>query len=443
MNPPIKRGPVLKPDQPWEDFRLTSYFTVVQDGELARMYYSSFAVDQWNHPDDPWNNHAFLCYAESRDGMHWDKPDLGIVEYQGSKKNNIILKSVVDGTVFIDPTAAPEGRYKLLHTIGPHKGGLRVSNSADGIHFTIPEDPVSPWTPDSQQNAFYDPRIKKYVAYLRARPDMGIETKNRSVVRVERDDIEKPWENAEPKIVFSADEKDPRDVDFYTNAAVKYPWADDAYFMFPAAYHHFDPQYGNDGFLDSSAAVSRDGIAWTRPDRRPYVALGEKGEWDESFVMIGVGLIRQGDKLLQYYNGIDISHGGTRKESKFSAQGRTRWGWMGAVEQRLDGFYSADAAYGGGSLTTPLIRFDGKQLTLNINTSSAGSAKVAILGEDDQPIAGYSLDDCDEIMTNNVRHVVTWRQKPDVSALVGKPIRLKFAMRSAKLHAFQFQRSDS
>ncbi len=223
MNPPIKRGPVLKPDRPWEDFRLTSYFTVVQDGELSRMYYSCFAVDQWNHPDDPWNNHAFLCYAESEDGIHWEKPDLGIVEYQGSKKNNILLRSVVDGTVFIDPAAAPERRYKLLHTIGPHKGGLRVSYSGDGLHFTTPKRSVISWTPDSQQNAFYDPDLKKYVAYLRAFHDGGIDAQKRSVARVELDDIEKPWENAKPLIVFSADDADPSDVDFYTNAAVKYP----------------------------------------------------------------------------------------------------------------------------------------------------------------------------------------------------------------------------
>jgi len=345
---------------------------------------------------------------------------------------------VVDGTVFIDPIAAPERRYKLLHTIGPHAGGLRVSYSADAVHFTTPEQPVSPWGPDSQQNAFYDSRIKKYVAWLRARKDMGIETKNRSVIRVEFDDIEKPWSDVQPRVVFSADEQDPSDVDFYTNAGVKYEWAQDAYLFFPAAYHHFDPRFGNDGLVDCSAAVSRDGIVWSRPDRRPYVALGEKGEWDESFMMMGVGMIRQGDKLYQYYNGIDISHGGTRKESKASAQGRTRWGWMGAVEQRLDGFYSADASYAGGWLITPPIIFEGKNLMLNINTSSAGSARVALLGEDDRPLVGYSLEECDTMMTNNVRHTVTWNQNADLSSISGRPIRLKFAMRSAKLFAFRF-----
>jgi hypothetical protein len=370
--------------------------------------------------------------------LNWIKPELGIIEYQGSKKNNIVLKSVVDGTVFIDPTAPPQKRYKLLHTIGPHKGGLRVSYSADGKHFTIAKDPVIDWNPDSQQNVFYDTRLKKYVAYLRGRKEMGFETKGRSVVRVERDDVEKPWANPGGKVVFTADEQDPPDVDFYTNAAVQYPYAQDAYFMFPAAYHHFDRRYGNDGLLDSSAAASRDGITWQRPDRGPYVSLGEKGEWDESFMMMGVGLVRREDKLYQYYNGVDISHGGTRKESKNSAQGRTRWGWMGAVEQRLDGFYSADAAYAGGWLKTPPVRFEGKHLVLNVNTSSAGSVKVEILGEDDKPVPGFSLGESDMIMANNVRHVVTWNQKDDVSSLAGKPVRLKFAMRSAKLYAFQF-----
>ncbi|MCA9450035.1 MAG: hypothetical protein KC931_23135, partial [Candidatus Omnitrophica bacterium] len=166
MNKPTKLGPVIKADQPWEDFRLTSYFTVIQDGHMAKAYYSCFSVDQW-HVDDAWENHAYLCYAESLDGVHWEKPNLGIVEFEGTKENNILMKSVVDGTVFIDPNAAKEKRYKLLHTIGPHKGGLRVSYSADGIHFTTPDKPVIDWTPDSQQNAFWDDRIGKYVALLR------------------------------------------------------------------------------------------------------------------------------------------------------------------------------------------------------------------------------------------------------------------------------------
>jgi hypothetical protein len=438
MNPAIKKGPVLEPDRPWEDFRLTSYFTVLQDGALCRMYYSCFSKDQWHTPDS-WEKHAYLCYAESRDGVHWTKPDLGIVEFEGSTANNILMRSVVDGTVFIDPTAPTARRYKLLHTVGPHKGGLRVSYSGDGIHFTTPDAPVSPWTPDSQQNAFWDARLQQHVAYLRGRPDMGLDVPNRLVVRVAMDDIEQPWE-VTPKIVFRSDEQDPPEVDYYTNACVKYPWADDAYFMFPAAYHHYPPEMGNDGLLDTSIAASRDGVTWVRPDRRPYVSMGEANEWDASFVMMGVGLARFGSHLYQYYNGVDLSHGGTRGMADAEREKWRRWSKMGLVVQRLDGYFSADAAYTGGWLETPPLVFDGDRLELNINTTAAGSAYVALLEEDGGPIPGYTLDEADKIMMNDVDHVVTWRCSDDVAALAGRPIRIRLRMRSAKLYAFQFVR---
>jgi hypothetical protein len=449
LNPPVKLGPVLEADRRWEDFRLTSYFTVIQDGDLSRMYYSCFSEDQWNFADaeTTWRDYAFLCYAESHDGVHWRKPDLGLVEYEGSTANNILARSIVDGTVFIDPNDDASRRYKMLHTVGPHAGGLRLSSSADGVHFNYGKDPVIDWSPDSQQNMFFDARLGKYVAYLRAREQMGVINEDgsnwRKVARMELADAA-DWSKPAPKVVFQPDSNDPADIDFYTNACVAYPWAADAYFMFPAVYHHFPKQYGNDGLVDIAAAASRDGLAWRRPDRRPYVPLGEQGEWDSMFAMMGVGMVRNGDKIRQYYSGVDFGHGGTRKESKYSAAAanRRRWGSIGAVEQRLDGFYSADAAYEGGWLTTPPMSFRGSELEININTSSAGSAQVEIRDTDGNPLPGFALADCDLVMTNDAHHRVTWRGKPDVSALAGRAVRLHFKMRSAKLYAFQFVAKD-
>ena len=441
MNSPSRAGKVLGPDRPWEDFRLTSYFTVVQDGDLCRMYYSCFSKDQWHTPD-AWDNDAFLCYAESRDGIHWDKPNLGIVEFEGSKDNNIILKSVVDGTVFLDPNSPPERRYKLLHTVGPHKGGLRVSYSADGIHFTIPAEPVSPWTPDSQQNAFWDPIRRKYVAFLRAIEEMGISRNPdgawRRVVRVELDDIEKPWPTETPPIVFAPDTKDLPDVDFYTNACFRYPWADNAYFMFPANYHHFPAEMGNDGLLDVSIACSRDSIEWKRPDRRSYVTMGMEGEWDSKFLMMGVGVVRMGNEIYQYYNGVNLSHGGTRRMADQEREKFRRWGWMGRLVQRLDGFYSADFEYGGGHLLTPPLVFKGNRLTLNINTSAVGVAHAALVDMEGNPYPGFSNEDCLDIMANDIAYTVAWKGGEDVASLAGKPVRLLLHARSTKLYAFQF-----
>ena len=440
MNPPVKAGPVLVPDKPWEDFRLTSYFTVVQDGGLCRMYYSCFSKDQWHTPDS-WEEHAYLCYAESDDGLAWRKPSLGIVEFEGSKDNNIILRSVVDGTVFIDPHAPPERRYKLLSTAGPHKGGLRVSCSADGIHFNLADAAVSPWNPDSQQNAFWDERLGKYAVYLRGRSDMGIEVGNRLVVRAAIDDIEKDW-SVEPRIVFRSDELDHPEVDFYTNACIKYPWAQEAYLMFPAAYHHYPPEMGNDGLLDTCVAASRDGIEWRRPDRKPYVCLGEASEWDACFVMMGVGLVRKGNRIYQYYSGVDLSHGGTRGMSEDERKRWRRWGKIGATVQRLDGFFSADAEYTGGWFVTPPLAFSGNMLALNINTTAAGMAKVAMLDAEGEPVPGFAIEDCDKIMGNDAAHVVTWRGDSDVSSLAGRSVRLRIEARSAKLYAFQFVENE-
>ena len=118
-----------------------------------------------------------------------------------------------------------------------------------------------------------------------------------------------------------------------------------------------------------------------------------------------------------------------------------RWGKIGRAVQRLDGFCSADVAYQGGWLETPTIIFEGIRLMLNIDTSAVGTARAAITKPDGTPLSGFNIEDCDEIMTNNVNHLVTWRGNPDISALAGQHIRLRFEMRSAKLYAFQFENS--
>jgi hypothetical protein len=151
-----------------------------------------------------------------------------------------------------------------------------------------------------------------------------------------------------------------------------------------------------------------------------------------------VGIARRGNKIYQYYCGTHLTHGGTRGMRGEEQAKQTKWGWMGLAEQRLDGFYSADADYEGGRLRTPPIVFAGTRLEININTSAVGQARVAILDAEGKPIPGFSIQDCDPIATNDVAHRVTWKGNADVSGLAGKPVRLAFAMRAAKLYAFQF-----
>ncbi len=266
------------------------------------------------------------------------------------------------------------------------------------------------------------------------------------MARVEMDDMQE-WPDG-LSVVLAADAEDfanldPRftAVDFYTNSGIQYSEADDAYFMFPSAYYHFSED-DNDGVLDTQIAVSRNGVTWNRPDRTPYVPLGGDGlggdsewAWDSGMVMMGPGMVRMGDKIYQYYCGTDFTHGGTRYDSP---EKEVPWGHLALVEQRLDGFYSADVDANGGWLQTPELIFAGGRLVLNID-ASAGSALVAIVDAAGNPLPGFGLDDCDVIQTDDVGYTVTWNGQWDVSSLDGVPVGLLFEMQSTKLYAFQFQ----
>ena len=55
------------------------------------------------------------CYARSSDGYHWERPNLGEVEFEGSAKNNILRSGIKGATgVFIDPHAPPQERFKAM-----------------------------------------------------------------------------------------------------------------------------------------------------------------------------------------------------------------------------------------------------------------------------------------------------------------------------------------
>ncbi len=105
---------VLVTGKPWEG-NTSAYYTLFQDGDRYRMYYRGSNFDQAAKKA---THDEVTCYAESRDGIHWTRPDLGLYEFDGSKKNNIVWDGI--GThcfvVFKDgnPKAPPEARYKAI-----------------------------------------------------------------------------------------------------------------------------------------------------------------------------------------------------------------------------------------------------------------------------------------------------------------------------------------
>ena len=426
MNPPRKTGEsCIVSDRPWEGHRVGGYTSVAEDDGIYKMWYDAIASD----------GSRWLCYATSEDGVHWEKPSLGLVEFGGTKETNILFppqKTPFEpGCVFKDtnPDCPPEQRYKAVVTYHPTKDqtGTWALVSPDGLRFSPLGDGPCFRASDTGNIAFWDEAIGRYVGYVRMWQPM------RKVGRCEFDDFAR-W--GQERTVFGYDALDGDRVDYYTNAALKYPYAANAYFIFPSLYFHLpeppEGKFRNDGPLDIRMAVSRDGNTWTQPSRKPFVPRAVEGTFDDSALYMLHGLLRQGPELWMYYIGKDFTHGA------YDVAKDRRKGVISRLVLRLDGFVSADSSYTGGTLATAPVVFEGSRLELNYEAGVGGHVQVELRGADGAAIGGFSLGEADPLRGNSVQATVTWKGSSDVSALAGKPVTLHFVMRDAKLYAFQF-----
>lgn len=455
MNPPVKRGIVLTGDRPWDAGFITHTVSVLEEDGRYRMFYRSYGEGALI--DGKFGKQS-MCYAESTDGINWEKPALGLKAWEGDEysepREDTNILPIGEGTVFLDPSASPDERYKILqkHLFGGDKtvAGFRVGSSPDGYNWNMRNTRVFPFLPDTTNQLFYDVRIKKYVSYFRTWAPL------RKVGRLEIENIYEPWpydNSIEPNYIWGKektptpsyefhqavtyDDRDPPDTDIYCPSVQQYEWADDVYFSFPNMYRHFSPppvgKFANDGLLDIQLAVSRNGVNFERPFRAPYIPLGLKGDGDGGSLYMLIGMIRRGADIYHYYTGYDASHGeiaGFDKIQKIAS--------VFLAVQRLDGFVSADFAYNGGAISTPNIVFDGSSLQVNADASALGELRIGLRDANGYSIPGFSVEDCDPVIGNSIAATVSWKGSSDVSSLSGKPVTLYFVGRAVKLYAFQF-----
>ena len=401
-------------------------------------------------------------------GLTWTKPQLGLVKFEGSKVNNIVLRGTC-GAGVIDDTreTISQRRYKMLYGYGH----TRIRTSSDGIEWSEPGKLVWDFRYDTPKQAWWDEELQRYVIHVRGRiektssdpsvlsfpfvdpvasePEVvnpKLYRWNRTLSRVETDDITKPWPIENCRTVLCGDEQDPPDSDIYHPGGVyKYPYADDAYFMFPWVYEQWnDSPHPNDGVINAQFAASRDGWHWMRYDRKPFIPRGSEGDFDFGCSEPVGPFFRENNDLFQYYTGWKWTHGSKRfEEHDTEAENPENWGWkeIRLNRYRLDGFVSVDAK-STGRLVTPPLKTDGNFLELNIAIREGGSARVGLLQEDGSAISGYTTDECEPIRADSVRCSVRWQLKTDLGTLIQSPIRLKIDLENAKLYAFHFHRFD-
>jgi len=427
---------ILLPDQPWESATL-NWFSVLQDPGVVdkeakyRMWYECYDVPGW-----PTNDDISFCYAESRDGIHWTKPQLGLFDYHGNRNNNILFRQIgpanahsrVHGTgVFIDPTAPPEARYKAVSQ-GQWKDSdppYRIAGmvSPDGLTWTRCPKPICDVFADSQYSGFWDSRLGKYVLYGRTFANGG-----RTLGRSESGSF---TEFAPLKQVLQTDSHDPPNSDLYNPAAIRYSVAANVYMMYPSLYRH-DPDT-----LDIRMAVSRDGVHWSYPDQsKAFIALGNAGTWDSKTLYMGQGFIEVGDEHWLYYFGSSLCHNQGELQN-FAACTQPRA--FSRVVLKRDRFVSVEATGPeGGWFVTPPLRFNGNALHLNVEVRSGGQVRVGVFDEDGKAVPGRNIEDCVAITGDHLDAVVRWKTGADVGSRADQPTRMRIEWTNASLFGFQF-----
>ncbi len=412
LHRPTMQEVVMVHDRPWEG-NTCGYSTVFRDGKRYRMYYRG-----WNHEKRP-THPPFTCYAESPDGIRWTRPDLGIVAFADSGKNNIIRQGpgAHNFTPFRDanPGCAADARYKAVGGIGTP--GLFAFTSADGIHWQrIGEKPViTAGKFDSQNAAFWDAVRGEYRVYFR-----DFRKGVRDIKTAVSDDFVH-W--SEP--VWLSYPGAPRE-HLYTNQVMPYYRAPHLFIGFPTRYL---PDRGS--LVEGLFMTSTDGRIFHRWPEALIRPGRNRDRWQNRSNYIWRGLVETasavpgGGTELSLYTNERYYRGGGVKTRRYTC--------------RIDGFVSVRAPLAGGTALTRPLTFTGEELTINYSTAAAGAVRAAIRDAGGAPIDGFRLADCPAIYGDEIERTVRWKKDPDLGDLRGRPVRLLLEVKDADVYAFQFK----
>lgn len=411
-------------DQPWEG-DVSFYVTMLEHEGEYRMYYRG-----WKAEGAP----ATQAVALSKDGIHWERPNLGLCEWQGSRDNNVILTGqVAEGgfAPFYDrnPAVPPSERWKGVgeEVLADRTPVLMAYVSEDGFRWRRwREAPIiTDGAFDSQNLAYWDADRGHYVAFYRDFIDINKTGKRyrgiRSVKWATSDDFEH-WTSGQ---WFDFGAAPPEQL--YTNASIPCPRAPHIYLSFPK---RFVPErkaistHSASGVSDAVFMTSRDGLHWDRRFMEAFIRPGRDWEnWTERNIGTAFGILQTAPDELSIYWVEHYRHPSCRLR-------------RGTV--RLDGFVSLYGPYDGGeALTRPFV-FEGRELILNYATSAPGSVRVEIQDAEGHALPGYALADCPEMYGDQIEQAVAWAGNSDVSGLAGQPVRLRFALKDADVYSLRF-----
>ncbi len=402
---------------------------------------------------------SWIHYATSKDGIVFDKPDLGIYEgntlikgdHPGADGKPITGVRGCSGFCVLDArhqkVPHARARYTALYRswVPGRHGGMSLAHSEDGLHWTeYSENPVWVGESDTFNNFFYDERIGKYVAYIRPRIHAGPKSANRSVARIVSDDMIH-W--AEHRIVLDTDDRDAPAVGTIDEAKLPdgtgYPRGRDKQFYGLTASPYGDLYLGfasvydvEPGTMAIELVHSYDGIEWHREaTRRPLISRGGKDAWDSAVVYYpGVGSpLEVGNGWLIYYHGLNFDHHQRNHSRKDLGEYRA----MGVVKMKRDRLIGYEARKTPGELLTRPFKWEGEKLFLNAN-AEGGRARVAVCHESGYSPKGFHLNEAVPIEQDGVRLPVSFQGSASLATLRGRLIRLRIHLENATVFGWEY-----
>lgn len=413
-------NPLFSEEKPWEVRFDNMYPNVIFDPAdgLFKCWYNPFIVDECTRRTPPEQRKGreydqtlpremAVCYAVSRDGLTWEKPELGLVDFEGSTRNNIVVRPTHGAGVRNDPADPdPNRRYKMFTSMEEKHDQLAVAFSRDGLRW-------SPYVPcpnigsqgDTHNTFFRDERTGKYIAFTR-RWDAA--APQRIVARTESTDFVH-WTHATNilRALPSQPHRQTYELQGFSYAGV--------YLGFVMI---LDTR---SDFVDCELAWSADSVEWRRVcPGQALIPRGPEGACDHGCVYSSLGPIERDGELWLYYGGSDDKHMAHRKAHLCLARMQPdRFAGMTAVESNRTAV-----------VETAPITLSSNSLAVSAD-AEGGSLQATILDE-----AGRSVARGEPIRQNVTDAPLRWREGNPASS-AGRRVRLRFEIQAATVYAFR------
>jgi hypothetical protein len=465
---------------PWEETAFNPLVTAAlydPDDKKFKMWYTQSLTG------DPYGTGQVLCYAESRDGLAWERPlSERCIPFKEHKATNIVHADDCSGTgLALNPDRSdPERKFLLIYApaIEARKQGLRfmsrVAASPDGLRWKVISRDVEQ-RHQHESKIFWDESIRQWVSYSQHSHHWHHGPRIRQMGRQTSPDFIR-WS---PKEVVLSTDWDPTlgpDREFHDGSVRKVG----GLYLAIVAEAHTEPIWNSrtrtvrgmpagavwrDQFRVSLALyVGRDGRRFTRAHGpEAWLDNGPAGSFDHGYAcQTPAGILVHGGSMIVPYIAIPIKQWtlpredwvlvpepARREYERLTAEARAlgvdrdstrfRRGVAGLV-LREDGWARLSPRREQGRVLTKQFVFEGDRLRVNADCAF-GHVRVELLDPMLQPYAGFGAADCDPIhdaRTATQWHTVTWKGNADVRALWNKPVMAAFHLHEASLYAFEF-----